>query len=78
MLRTDLRLLGVTGAVFKIAGEMCQLPVYFDNPAFQEQSWMVFMYLQVWLTSSLKELGHAILGNFSIDQMAIQWTEITK
>ena len=26
----------------------------------------------------LKGLGHAILGNFSIDQMAIELTEITK
>ena len=32
-LRTDLLTLGVTGAVFKIAGEMCRLPAYFDNPA---------------------------------------------
>ena len=31
-LRTDLLTFGVTGAVFKIAGEMCQLPAYFDNP----------------------------------------------
>ena len=23
---------GVTGAVFKIAGEVCRLPAYFDNP----------------------------------------------
>ena len=26
----------------------------------------------------LKGLGHAILGNFSIDQMVIELTEITK
>ena len=32
-LRTDLLTFGVTGAVFKIAGEMRWLPVYFDNPA---------------------------------------------
>ena len=32
MLRTDLLTFGVTGAVFKIAGEMRQLPAYFDNP----------------------------------------------
>ena len=31
-LRTDLLTFGVTGTVFKIAGEMCQLPAYFDNP----------------------------------------------
>ena len=31
-LRTDLLTFGVTGAVFKIAGEMCQLLAYFDNP----------------------------------------------
>ena len=30
-LRTDLLTFGVTGAVFKIAGEMCQLPAFFDN-----------------------------------------------
>ena len=32
--RTDLHVLtfGVTGAVFKIAGEMHWLPAYFDNP----------------------------------------------
>ena len=27
---------------------------------------------------NLKGLGHAILGNFSIDQMVIELTEITK
>ena len=27
---------------------------------------------------TLKGLGHAILGNFSIDQMVIELTEITK
>ena len=27
---------------------------------------------------ALKGLGHAILGNFSIDQMVIELTEITK
>ena len=32
-LRTDLLTFGVTGAVFKIAGEMRQLLAYFDNPA---------------------------------------------
>ena len=31
---------------------------------------------RVWLL--LKGLGHAILGNFSIDQMVIELTEITK
>ena len=31
-LRTDLLTFGVTGAVFKIAGEMRWLPAYFDNP----------------------------------------------
>ena len=31
-LRTDLLTFGVTGAVFNIAGEMCRLPAYFDNP----------------------------------------------
>ena len=31
-LRTDLLTFGVTGAVFKIAGEMRRLPTYFDNP----------------------------------------------
>ena len=30
---TDLLTFGETGAVFKIAGEMCWLPAYFDNPA---------------------------------------------
>ena len=33
MLRTDLLSFGVTGAVFKTAAEMRQLPAYFDNPA---------------------------------------------
>ena len=33
MLRTDLLTFGVTGAVFKIGGEMRQLLAYFDNPA---------------------------------------------
>ena len=33
-LRTDLLTFRVTGAVFKIAGEMRRLPAYFDNPAF--------------------------------------------
>ena len=28
--------------------------------------------------SNLKGLGHAILGNFSIDQVVIELTEITK
>ena len=28
--------------------------------------------------ASLKGLGHAILGNFSIDQMVIELTELTK
>ena len=32
MLKTDLLSFGVTGAVFKIAGEMRWLPAYFDNP----------------------------------------------
>ena len=32
MLRTDLLTFGVTGTVFKIAGEMRQLLAYFDNP----------------------------------------------
>ena len=32
-LRTDLLTFGVTGAVFKIAGEMRRLLAYFDNPA---------------------------------------------
>ena len=31
-LRTDLLTFRVTGAVFKIAGEMRRLPAYFDNP----------------------------------------------
>ena len=31
MLRTDLLIFGLTGAVFKIAGEMRRLPAYFDN-----------------------------------------------
>ena len=30
---TDLLTFGVTGAVFKIAGEMRRLPAYFDNLA---------------------------------------------
>ena len=33
-LRTDLLTFGVTGAIFKIAGEMRRLPAYFDNPVF--------------------------------------------
>ena len=33
-LGTDLLAFGVTGAVFKIASEMRQMPAYFDNPAF--------------------------------------------
>ena len=33
MLRTDLLTFGVTGAVFKIAGEMRRLLAHFDNPA---------------------------------------------
>ena len=33
MLRNDLLTLGVTGAVFKIAGEMHRMLAYFDNPA---------------------------------------------
>ena len=32
MLRTDLLTFGVAGTVFGIAGEMHQLPAYFDNP----------------------------------------------
>ena len=32
MLRTDLLTFGVTGAVFKIAGEVRRLLAYFDNP----------------------------------------------
>ena len=32
-LRTDVLTFGVTGAVFKIAGEMRRFPAYFDNPA---------------------------------------------
>ena len=32
MLRTDLLTFVVAGAVFRIAGEMRQLPAYFDNP----------------------------------------------
>ena len=31
-LRTDLLTFGVTGAVFKIVGEMHRLPAYFVNP----------------------------------------------
>ena len=30
--RTDVLTFGVTGAVFKIVGEMRRLPAYFDNP----------------------------------------------
>ena len=36
-LRTDLLTFGVTGAVFKIAGEMRGLPAYFDHPEFPLQ-----------------------------------------
>ena len=32
MLKTDLLTFGITGAVFKIAGEMRLLPAYSDNP----------------------------------------------
>lgn len=32
MLRPDLLTFRVAGAVFRIAGEMCLLPAYFDNP----------------------------------------------
>ena len=35
-LRTDLLTFGVTGAVFKIAGEMRLLPGYFDNPVWDK------------------------------------------
>ena len=38
MLSTDLPTFGVTGAVFKIAGEMCRLLAYFDNPESIEDS----------------------------------------
>ena len=31
-----------------------------------------------WRVDKLKGLGHAILGNFSIDQVVIELTEITK
>ena len=34
--------------------------------------------IKVCLDFKLKGLGHAILGNFSIDQMVIELTEITK
>ena len=33
MLKTDLLTFGLTGAGFKIAGEMRRLPAYSDNPA---------------------------------------------
>ena len=33
MLRNDLLTFGVTGVVFKIAGEMYRMLAYFDNPA---------------------------------------------
>ena len=36
-LRTDLLTFGVTGAVFKIAGEMRRLWAYFDNPGLYDQ-----------------------------------------
>ena len=35
MFRTDLTF-GVAGAVFKLAGELRQLPAYFDNPDQEE------------------------------------------
>ena len=38
-LRTDLLTFGVTGAVFKIAGEMRRLPAYFDNPGSRKHKW---------------------------------------
>ena len=33
-LRTDLLTFGITGAVFKIASEMCRLLAYFNNPVY--------------------------------------------
>ena len=39
MLRTDLLTFGVTGAVFKIGGEMRRLLAYFDNPADTDEIW---------------------------------------
>ena len=35
-------------------------------------------FLLAFVLIVLKGLGHAILGNFSIDQMVIELTEITK
>ena len=43
-LRTDLLTFGVTGAVFKIAGEMRHSPTYFDNPA------ITFLQHSIYLT----------------------------
>ena len=37
-LGTDLLTFGVTGGVFKIAGEMRLLLAYFDNPGYLDQS----------------------------------------
>ena len=36
ILRSDLLTYGVAAAVFGIAGEMCRLQAYFDNPAKSE------------------------------------------
>ena len=43
--RTDLLTLGVTGAAFKIAGEMRRLPAYFDNPVLIHMYVLVFHLL---------------------------------
>ena len=49
MLRTDLLKFRVTGAVFKIAGEMRGLPAYFDNPGIQVDNsvHLITLYIHV-------------------------------
>ena len=53
-LRTDLLTFGVTGAGFKIAGEMRRLPAYFDNPVCLPSPslihWKMFEMLAIILT----------------------------
>ena len=43
-LRTDLLTFRVTGAVFKIASEMRQLPAYFDNPVYK---WFIVIEIKI-------------------------------
>ena len=71
--RTDLLTFGVTGAVFKIAGEMRRLPAYFDNPELVE---VLDLELQCYYrkcslfpmeTISLPVISHTLLPMMSED-----------